>query len=48
MEADELDLMLGFVCEKCQECQEETEDGKIVCHLDGQEKEKNDTCPYWW
>ena len=42
------DLEYGFTCEDCAENVGETDDGKVICHCDGQQKEKTDTCDYWW
>ena len=37
-----------FTCETCKENGGETDDGKIICDVDGQPKEKTQTCKYWW
>ena len=37
-----------FTCEYCSENVGETDDGKVICHCDGQPKEKTDTCDNWW
>ena len=42
----DIENYLRFECQRCAEARE-GKDGKTICHLDGQEKEKTDTCPYW-
>ena len=39
---------LEFTCETCAENDGETDEGKIICHCDGESRERTDTCNYWW
>ena len=44
---DSYDIEHGYTCEHCANNVGKTDNDMIICHDDGQEKHKNDTCDYW-
>ena len=44
---DSYDIEHGYTCEHCANNVWKTDNDMIICHDDGQEKHKNDTCDYW-
>lgn len=44
---DSYDIEHGYTCEHCANNVGEADNDMIICHDDGQEKHKNDTCDYW-
>lgn len=44
---DSYDIEHGYTCEHCANNVGKADNDMIICHDDGQEKHKNDTCDYW-